>query len=311
MRSDLRDMAKSNTIPVTVLSGYLGAGKTTRLNRLLAGDHGLRIGVLVNDFGAINVDENLIDFRDGMTVGLTNGCVCCSIEDDLGQALDTISTVEPPLDGVVIETSGVADPARVAAYANTWPGFSLNKTVTVVDVTRAEALLEDKYVGATFRRQIEAADEVDLAHTDRRDDCSPDPEALMDHVIGIPSGVLPAMSLLEPVTQGGRTLEPSQHSDHHETMTVDLPCAVSMQALTSMLSTMPDAVRRCKGFVDVSARDGTSRQVVQYIPGYWSVEPAEAKQELLLTQVTLIWTGSLWSRSDLKAWLLEQLAIHA
>ena len=129
----------------------------------------MRIGVLVNDFGAVNVDENLIQFRNGMTLGLTNGCVCCSIEDDLGQALDTIATIKPPLDGVVIETSGVADPARVAAYANTWPGFSLNKTVTVVDVTRAERLLEDKYAGATFRRQMEAADELDLAHTDRMD----------------------------------------------------------------------------------------------------------------------------------------------
>ena len=128
-----------------------------------------------------------------------------SIEDDLGQ-LDTISTVEPPLDGVVIETSGVADLARVAAYANTRP-FSLNKTVTVVDVTRAEALLEDKYVG-DVSSPTEAADEVDLAHTGIADDCSPDPEALMDHVIGIPSGVLPAISLLEPVTQGAH-IEPS------------------------------------------------------------------------------------------------------
>ncbi len=304
-------MAETNTIPVTVLSGYLGAGKTTRLNRLLAGDHGLRIGVLVNDFGAVNVDENLIQFRNGMTQGLTNGCVCCSIEDDLGQALDTIATIKPPLDGVVIETSGVADPARVAAYANTWPGFSLNKTVTVVDVTRAERLLEDKYVGATFRRQIEAADELDLAHTDRMDNGLPHSTSLMDHALRIPSGVLPAMSLLAPATCGARPLEPSQHSDHHETMTVDLPNAISMRALTLMLSTMPDAVMRCKGFVDVSDGDGTSRQLVQYIPGHWSVEPAEAEREAMMAQLTLIWTGSSWSQSDFKDWLLDCLEIHA
>ena len=304
-------MAETNTIPVTVLSGYLGAGKTTRLNRLLAGDHGLRIGVLVNDFGAVNVDENLIQFRNGVTLGLTNGCVCCSIEDDLGQALDTIATIKPPLDGVVIETSGVADPARVAAYANTWPGFSLNKTVTVVDVTRAERLLEDKYVGATFRRQVEAADELDLAHTDRMDNGLPHSTSLMEHALRIPSGVLPAMSLLAPATRGARPLEPSQHSDHHETMTVELPNAISMRALTLMLSTMPNTVMRCKGFVDVSDGDGTSRQLVQYIPGHWSVEPAEAEREAMMAQLTLIWTGSSWSQSDFKDWLLDCLEIHA
>ena len=94
-------------------------------------------------------------------------------------------------------------------------------------------------------------------------------------------------------------------------MTVDLPNAISIRALTLMLSTMPDAVMRCKGFVDVSDGDATSRQLVQYIPGHWSVEPAEAEREAMMAQLTLIWTGSSWSQSDFKDWLLDCLEIHA
>ena len=111
-------------------------------------------------------------------------------------------------------------------------------------------------------------------------------QALMDHVLGIPSGVLPAMSLLN-LSRRGAHIEPSQHFDHHETMTVDLPSAVS----SSIDFDVVDDARRGEamwGFVDVGADE---RVDSCSIPGYWSVS-SEAKQELLLTQVTLIWTGS-------------------
>ncbi len=101
-------------IPVTLLTGFLGSGKTTLLNRILSAEHGLRIAVLVNDFGAINIDTQLVVGVEGETISLANGCICCTIRDDLLQAvLQVIARPERP-EYIVIETSGVSDPESVA-----------------------------------------------------------------------------------------------------------------------------------------------------------------------------------------------------
>src|ERR1041385_3292140 len=101
-------------IPVTILTGFLGAGKTTLLNHILHGDHGLKIAVLVNDFGAINIDTQLVVGIEGDTVSLSSGCVCCTIRNDLlNEPINLLRRPEPP-QYIIIETSGVSDPASVA-----------------------------------------------------------------------------------------------------------------------------------------------------------------------------------------------------
>ncbi|HME43921.1 MAG TPA: GTP-binding protein [Syntrophorhabdales bacterium] len=100
--------------PVTILTGFLGAGKTTLLNRMLNGDHGLRVAVLVNDFGAINIDADLVVGVEDDVVSLANGCVCCSIRDDLIETIDMVLARPESPEYILLEASGIADPSSIA-----------------------------------------------------------------------------------------------------------------------------------------------------------------------------------------------------
>ncbi len=101
-------------VPLTILTGFLGSGKTTLLNRILSGDHGLRVAVLVNDFGTINIDSELIVGVEDQVMSLANGCVCCTIRDDLVETvLETIGRPEAP-QYILLEASGVADPGGIS-----------------------------------------------------------------------------------------------------------------------------------------------------------------------------------------------------
>ncbi|MNO18435.1 putative metal chaperone YciC [compost metagenome] len=117
--SDFEISTTAKATPLTVLTGFLGAGKTTLLNRLLSEDHGLRIAVLVNDFGALNIDAELVVGVESDVVSLANGCVCCSVRDDLLQAIEQVLARPEQPEYVILEASGVADPAGIAiTFAN-------------------------------------------------------------------------------------------------------------------------------------------------------------------------------------------------
>src|SRR5690606_1542900 len=134
-------MEKDAAIPLIVLGGFLGAGKTTLLNHLLADSEGRRIAVLVNDFGPLNIDASLVARHDGETISLTNGCVCCSMGGGLEEALMRVLDREPRPDWIVIEASGVSDPARIAQVGMSDPLLQLESIVVMVD---AETILEQE-----------------------------------------------------------------------------------------------------------------------------------------------------------------------
>ena len=161
-------------IPVTIVTGFLGAGKTSLLNHILTAPHGLRIAVLVNDFGAVNIDADLISNRDGEVISLENGCICCSLSDGLLAAASRMLRLSRPPDRIVIETSGVSDPMEVARTFSD-PDLQiyapLDGIVTVVDAEYGPSL--DGAEAALARTQLEASDivllnKVDLIGADAR-----------------------------------------------------------------------------------------------------------------------------------------------
>jgi len=155
-------------VPLTILTGFLGAGKTTLLNHILTGEHGLKVGILVNDFGSINIDAELVvDVKDGM-ISLANGCVCCQIRDDLLASVAELIDRDDPVDYVILEASGVADPAGIymtfvdSAYSNK---IRLDSVTCVVDADQVFSY-DDPDLAKLKLRQIGFADLVILNKVD-------------------------------------------------------------------------------------------------------------------------------------------------
>ena len=158
------DVKKRTPIPLTIITGFLGAGKTTLLNRILHAEHGLRVAVLVNDFGAINIDTQLIVGVESDAISLSNGCICCTIRDDLLKAvLALIRRADPP-EYILVETSGVSDPLEVALTFRMLSGVRIDSILTVIDAEQIVGL--DQRYAVLAMNQVGMADIVILNKVD-------------------------------------------------------------------------------------------------------------------------------------------------
>ena len=266
-------------VPVTILTGFLGAGKTTLLNRILNGEHGLRVAVLVNDFGAINIDTELIVGVEDNAISLANGCVCCQIRDDLIETVEEVINRPEQPEYILLEASGVADPAGIAITfvdPRLRDRIRLDSIISVVDVEQFYANPEYPDLMQLKLRQIGFSDMVILNKVDLVD------EAELQKVrAGIEKRLLRVRFVeavkcnvpLEILLSVGRfdpsQLEtPHQHADHGQTFSTwsfESERPLSLTALTQMVKKqLPGNIYRCKGVVH-TIEHPTQRIILQAV----------------------------------------------
>lgn len=280
-------------IPVTIVSGYLGAGKTTLVNRLLAEDHGLKLTIIVNDFGAINIDESLIQNNDGGTLALSNGCVCCSMDGELTNALQQVVEQAQRPDHLLIEASGIADPVSIANTVLNQGALSYGGIVTLVDAQNIDALLDDPVVAPQAKQQIRAAD---LVIATKCDAISSELGTLLEEVGARTPTVMDGRPVAEllfdilPLPKGHSVSpHPAYTTWHHRSSEV-----MDRRRLGDKLAQRPAGLYRMKGFVMTNGGAYELHVVGRHV----EARRCDAEETLLVA----LGPADRVSRDDIEAW---------
>lgn len=249
-----------SAIPITIISGFLGAGKTSLLSHILTSDHGKNIAVLVNDFGTLNIDAEVIVAIEGETISLTNGCICCTIRDDmLTEVLKLLAKDSIP-EHIVIETSGVSDPTLVA-HTFQMPAISgmveVDSIISVVDADQTLSLAPEFIELA--KRQIMVADLVVMNKVDL---VSPAiQKRVTNHIQSISPNARIIQSILGRVDLtlllGTNRFEDSKLQEfsaksvppEFQTWTYTSDLSFTFMALRKALEELPSSIYRAKGFI--------------------------------------------------------------
>ncbi len=270
-------MSRQAPIPVTLVSGFLGAGKTTLLNRILNSDHGLRMAVMVNDFGAINIDSQLIVSQTQTTVSLANGCICCTVESDLIEQLGRLlDERQNRPEYIVIEASGVSNPGKIAntlRYPQFREALAIDSILTVVDAEQFESL--EGEMAQLAMEQLDVADIIVLNKVDRvgREqldalktrwlypgarllECAYG-EVPLELVLGV--GRFKAAWRFSPARPAAAPVRIAREEDHStlfETWSFASDRPMSLKALRQALAALPAEIYRAKGICQIAEAPG-------------------------------------------------------
>jgi G3E family GTPase len=271
-------------VPILLVTGFLGAGKTTVVNHLLAHAEGRRIAAVVNDFGAINIDAELIAGASDGVVSLANGCICCSLEGDLLRTLSTLLRRDPKPEYIVIETSGVADPADIVRNLMDpviLREAPLETVLCVMDAATPPTALDD----ALHRSQLRVADIVALSKLDLADEGAGSRmrEAIRAQrvpavVVDAPHGEIPS-ALLFPATvdraPAPRETGPKRPAEQRfETLSWTSDQPISLPRLQQAIGRLAPKLARAKGLFETVELPGR-QMVFQFAAGRATLAPGE------------------------------------
>ncbi|MFT5098955.1 MAG: G3E family GTPase [Candidatus Azotimanducaceae bacterium] len=257
----------------TILGGYLGTGKTTLLNHILRNNQSLdgqprRIALLINDFGDINIDAQLIESQSDKQINLANGCVCCTLNDGFTDALETLLALKPQPEHIIVEASGVADVGNLSQY-----GFGQElKLANVIVVADAETVREkasDKYVARTIQRQLKTADllllnKIDLLAENEQQNLFAWLSELTDGVPVIPCVRcnIPLEIIFDLEHRSISSDETIHGHEHYQGWSYRSQTPISRRALDDFSGKLGQEVIRCKGLFADKTGGSLALQVV-------------------------------------------------
>ena len=285
-------------IPLTVIGGFLGSGKTTLINRLLTDPGQERTAVLVNDFGALNIDAGLIRSASGDVIEFANGCVCCTIGDSLVETLFTLFE-RPALPGrILIEASGVADPARIGEIAQLDDRLVLDGVVVLIDAERFLKQMADDRLEDTLERQVASAD---LFIVNKCDAAGADRVAKVRVRLDSMQPGAPVLEAVEanvpPEMLFGMARPPRSGHDHHHpehpfwTRSLERDGSFDRTRLEALFDEIAEAgVIRAKGVFRLTG-DEDHAWVFQLVDGTWRFDPARGPGLPETSRLVLIGQG--------------------
>ncbi len=302
-------------IPLTVIGGFLGAGKTTYLNALIKAGLPNNSLVVVNDFGDINIDAELIDYRNDRIMQLSNGCVCCTLGGTLAEQLAAALRLHLAPEAIIIEASGVANPARIADIARLSRRLCLTRVVCVIDGSQALKQAADSLIGDAWHAQVKAADTL---HVNR---------LIASHkadVLELLQRINPAAivkidtacdtqqhsmtqqdnAIYRSAQPYGMSSKTSASHDSWRSFSLTEKTGVDKKKFVALLEAFGDVIFRAKGFIFLD--DEANAQLLQFSGGRINLQPTLRAQD----SSRLVFIGIAGERFDAFQQAIEGLFKH-